>query len=76
MDELSTTYDRLSGRAAWISGAASGMGIALYRKDIAQAALCFACDDSAGITGTSLTLDAGYTSGAEWKTDVPTRFME
>ena len=52
------------------------MGIALYPKDIARAALFCACDDSAGITGTSLTLDSGYTAAAEWDTSVLTRFME
>ncbi len=52
------------------------MGIALNPGDIARAALYFACEDSAGITGTSLTIDGGYTSAAEWETSRPTRFME
>ena len=52
------------------------MGVALYPKDIARAALYFSCDDSTGITGTSLIVDAGYTTAAEWETNVPTRFME
>lgn len=51
------------------------MGIALDPKDVARAALFFACEDSAGITGTSLVIDAGYTAAAEWETAVKTRFM-
>lgn len=52
------------------------LGVALNPQDIARAALYFASEDSAGITGTSLTVDAGYTTAAEWETAVPTRFME
>jgi NAD(P)-dependent dehydrogenase (short-subunit alcohol dehydrogenase family) len=42
------------------------MGVALTPNDIAKAALYFACEDSSGITGTSLTIDAGYLAAAEW----------
>lgn len=52
------------------------MGIALKPIDIAKAALYFSCEDSAGITGTSLVVDGGYTSAAEWETTVKTKFME
>ncbi|MEM7345833.1 MAG: SDR family oxidoreductase [Chloroflexota bacterium] len=52
------------------------MGIALQPLDIAKAALYFASEDSVGITGTSLTVDAGYTSTAEWETTSRTKFME
>lgn len=52
------------------------MGIALQPVDIAKAALYFACEDSAGITGTALVVDGGYTSAAEWETGGHTRFME
>lgn len=51
------------------------MGVALQPMDIAKAALYFACEDSAGITGASLVIDGGYTSAAEWETTGPTRFM-
>lgn len=51
------------------------MGIALQPADIAKAALYFACEDSAGITGTSLVIDAGYTAAAEWETTTKTKFM-
>jgi NAD(P)-dependent dehydrogenase (short-subunit alcohol dehydrogenase family) len=42
------------------------MGVALTPHDVAKAALYFACEDSSGITGTSLTIDAGYLAAAEW----------
>jgi NAD(P)-dependent dehydrogenase (short-subunit alcohol dehydrogenase family) len=43
------------------------MGVALTPHDVAKAAMYFACEDSSGITGTSLTIDAGYLAAAEWK---------
>jgi NAD(P)-dependent dehydrogenase (short-subunit alcohol dehydrogenase family) len=52
------------------------MGVALQPLDVAKAARYFSCEDSAGITGTSLVVDAGYTATAEWETAGPTRFME
>ncbi|MCP4359843.1 MAG: SDR family oxidoreductase [Chloroflexi bacterium] len=52
------------------------MGVALQPLDIAKAALYFSCEDSAGITGTSLVVDAGYTTTAEWETTGRTKFME
>ncbi len=51
------------------------MGIALDPRDIAKAALYLACEDSSGITGTSLVVDGGYLAAAEWNTG-QTRFME
>lgn len=42
------------------------IGRALQAKEIAQAALYFSCEDSAGITGTSLVIDGGYSTAAEW----------
>lgn len=42
------------------------LGIALTPDDIAKAAVYFACEDSAGVTGTSLIVDAGYLAAAEW----------
>lgn len=44
------------------------LGDALIPEDIARAVLYFACEDSAGITGTSLVIDGGYTAAAEWET--------
>lgn len=42
------------------------LGIALTPDDIARAAVYFACEDSVGVTGTSLIVDAGYLAAAEW----------
>lgn len=52
------------------------LGVALQPLDIARAALYFACEDSAGITGTALVVDGGYTAAAEWQTTGRTKFME
>lgn len=51
------------------------MGVALTPYDIAKAALYFSCEDSAGVTGTSLVVDGGYLAAAEWDTE-RTKFME
>ncbi len=52
------------------------MGIALTPDDIAKSALYFSCEDSAGVTGTSLIVDCGYLAAAEWEHPGRTRFME
>jgi NAD(P)-dependent dehydrogenase (short-subunit alcohol dehydrogenase family) len=44
------------------------LGIALTPEDVARAILFLSCNDSAGITGTTLTIDAGYLTAAEWNT--------
>lgn len=44
------------------------LGIALTPQDVARAILFLSCADSAGITGTTLTIDAGYLTAAEWNT--------
>lgn len=44
------------------------MGVALTPKDIARSVLTFCCEDSAGVTGTSLVIDGGYIAAAEWDT--------
>jgi NAD(P)-dependent dehydrogenase (short-subunit alcohol dehydrogenase family) len=51
-------------------------GVALGPADVARAVLYLSCEDSAGITGTSLVIDGGYTTAAEWETTGPTRFAE
>ena len=43
-------------------------------RPIARAVLYFSCEDSAGITGTSLVVDGGYIATAEWETARPTKF--
>jgi NAD(P)-dependent dehydrogenase (short-subunit alcohol dehydrogenase family) len=52
------------------------MGVALTPHDIAKAVLYFSCEDSAGITGASLTIDGGYLTAAEWENPGKTRFMD
>jgi NAD(P)-dependent dehydrogenase (short-subunit alcohol dehydrogenase family) len=52
------------------------MGVALTSADIAKAALYFSCEDSAGVTGTSLVVDGGYLAAAEWEHPGHTRFMD
>ncbi len=42
------------------------MGVALMPDDIARSILYFSCEDSAGVTGTTLVIDCGYTTAAEW----------
>jgi NAD(P)-dependent dehydrogenase (short-subunit alcohol dehydrogenase family) len=39
----------------------------LTADDIARAVLYLSCDDSAGVTGTSLVVDGGYLAAAEWE---------
>lgn len=67
---------RLSGLAAWISGGALGrrlrrlrrvpLGRVLTPDEAARAVLYLCCEDSAGVTGTSLVVDGGDTAAAEW----------
>lgn len=42
------------------------LGKALTPEDIARSILYFSCEDSAGVTGTSLVIDGGYLTAAEW----------
>ena len=42
------------------------LGTALTPGDIARSILYLSCEDSAGITGTSLVVDGGYLAAAEW----------
>jgi NAD(P)-dependent dehydrogenase (short-subunit alcohol dehydrogenase family) len=51
------------------------MGVPLTPHDIARAVLYFSCEDSAGVTGTSLVVDGGYLAAAEWEHPGKTRFM-
>ena len=52
------------------------MGVPLTPHDIAKAVLYFSCEDSAGVTGTSLVVDGGYLTAAEWEHPGKTKFME
>ena len=42
------------------------MNMALTPRDIAKSIVYFSCEQSAGITGTSLVVDCGYIATAEW----------
>jgi len=52
------------------------MGVALTPHDIAKSVLYFSCEDSAGITGTTLIIDGGYLAAAEWEHPGHTKFMD
>ncbi len=51
------------------------MGVPLSPMDVAKSLLYFSCEDSSGITGTSLTIDCGYLTAAEWTHPGHTAFM-
>jgi NAD(P)-dependent dehydrogenase (short-subunit alcohol dehydrogenase family) len=52
------------------------MGVPLTPDDVAKAILYFSCEDSTGVTGTSLVIDGGYLTAAEWQHSGKTRFMK
>ncbi|HEY6226246.1 MAG TPA: SDR family NAD(P)-dependent oxidoreductase [Verrucomicrobiae bacterium] len=52
------------------------IGVALTPDDIAKAVLYFSCEDSAGVTGTTLVVDGGYLTAAEWRHPGHTKFMD
>jgi NAD(P)-dependent dehydrogenase (short-subunit alcohol dehydrogenase family) len=71
-EHLDTTPDpeaTLAGRLRRVA-----MGVALTPLDVARSILFFSCEDSAGVTGTSLTVDCGYLAAAGWETHGPTAF--
>ena len=51
------------------------MGVSLSPLDVAKSILFFSCEDSAGVTGTSVTIDCGYLTAAVWTSD-KTLFQE
>ena len=51
-------------------------GVAITPMDIARAVRYLSCEDSAGVTGTSLVVDGAYITPAEWETTGQTKFME
>lgn len=44
------------------------MNQAMQSDDVARTILYLACEDSAGVTGTSIVVDGGYLAAAEWDT--------
>ena len=42
------------------------LGTILTPEDVARSILFFSCEDSAGVTATSLIVDGGYLAAAEW----------
>ncbi|MFP4353097.1 MAG: SDR family NAD(P)-dependent oxidoreductase [Puniceicoccaceae bacterium] len=52
------------------------MGVALTPMDVAKSLLYFSCEDSAGVTGTTLTIDCGYLTAAEWSQPGKTAFND
>jgi NAD(P)-dependent dehydrogenase (short-subunit alcohol dehydrogenase family) len=44
------------------------LGRALTPDDVARTVLYLSCEDSAGVTGTSVIVDGGYLAAAEWDT--------
>jgi NAD(P)-dependent dehydrogenase (short-subunit alcohol dehydrogenase family) len=51
-------------------------GVPLSPADIARAVLYLSCEDSVGVTGTSVVIDGGYLAAAEWTHPGHTKFME
>jgi NAD(P)-dependent dehydrogenase (short-subunit alcohol dehydrogenase family) len=45
------------------------LGRTLTPEDIARTVLYFSCEDSSGVTATSLIIDGGYLACAEWDTE-------
>jgi NAD(P)-dependent dehydrogenase (short-subunit alcohol dehydrogenase family) len=52
------------------------MGVILSPDDVARSIVYLACEDSAGVTGTSVVIDAGYLAAAEWTHPGTTRFTQ
>lgn len=50
------------------------MNVALTPEEVARSVRYFACEDSAGVTGTSLVVDGGYLTAAEWSNQSQTAF--
>ena len=51
-------------------------GVVLTPLDVAKSILYLSCEDSSGVTGTSLIIDGGYLTAAEWHAPEHTAFMD
>ena len=71
---LSTTPDPEATLANRLSRVPTG--VVITPMDIARAVRYLSCEDSAGVTGTSLVVDGAYITPAEWETVGQTKFME
>ena len=71
---LKTTPDPLATRAKRLSRVP--MGVTMQPRDIAKAVRYLSCEDSSGVTGTSLIVDGGYIATAEWETEGKTAFAD
>ena len=71
---LTTTPDPRATRAKRLSRVP--MGVAMQPRDIAKAVRYLSCEDSSGVTGTSLIVDGGYIATAEWETEGKTAFAD
>ena len=52
------------------------MGVIMTPEMMARAILYLCCEDSAGVTGTSLVVDGGYLAASEWESPAQTAFMD
>jgi NAD(P)-dependent dehydrogenase (short-subunit alcohol dehydrogenase family) len=52
------------------------MGVALTPHDVAKTILFLSSEESSGITGAAIIIDAGYLTAAEWDTTGETAFMK
>lgn len=52
------------------------IGVALTPRDIAKTVRYLACEDSAGVTATTIVVDGGYIAAAEWECERPTAFED
>ena len=51
------------------------IGVSILPHDVAKTTLYLCCEDSSGVTGTSLVIDGGYITPADWETG-KTKFQE
>ena len=65
-EHLATQPDPVAALAARLQRVP--MGVALTPEDVARSILYFSCEDSSGVTGSSLVIDCGYLTAAEWTT--------
>jgi NAD(P)-dependent dehydrogenase (short-subunit alcohol dehydrogenase family) len=71
LNKTADPEETLSGRIRRVP-----IGVALRPEDVARAALYLSCEDSAGVTGTSVVVDGGYLTAAEWEHPGRTKFMD